>query len=364
MQTARWAKGKLAVASALAGSLLSLALLAQETVATNLGDANLQHGRALYLMHCQSCHGPDGENLVCQDIIPLAGLGRRPRVDLVRGVTSPSYFFRGVSYEGADARDLAAFLLSLKGEKGFDDPGLRCPLRLLSKRYGLLDYYRVIDVRDAAAYAKGHIPNAVRWPAGGERGEPQPGTVDHVRKRLGLLAVNPAMSIVIYDDTVTPAAAQVWWELVRAGHKNVSILDGGLRGWADEDSYLTTAVTPLVPSAYVVSGGAELAALPAKGDYPLLHLKAGWPQPSPGVFDWERTVADGQLRTAAEIRDYLKRSEISFPGAYRVEGSDAEASFLVYLLHLLGHQEAYYHSASKLLIAGNSKQPVPESHTP
>jgi rhodanese-related sulfurtransferase len=364
VQTARWANGRVAVASALAGSLLSFALLAQETVATKLGNADAGHGGALYRMHCLTCHGSDGDDLHCQDMVPLAGLGRRPRVDLVRGVTSPSYFFRGVSYEGADARDLTAFLLSLKGEKGFDDPGLRCMPRLLSKRYGLFDYYRVIDVRDAAAYAKGHIPNAVRWPAGGERGEPQPDTVDQVRQKLGLLAVNPAMSIVIYDDTVTPAAAHVWWDLVRAGHKNVSILDGGLRGWADEDSYLTAAVTPLVPSAYVFSEGAELAAFLAKRDYPLLHLKAGLPQPFSGVFDWEHTVADGQLRTAAEIREYLKRSEISFPGAYRVEGSDAEASFLVYLLHLLGHQEASYHSASKLLIAGNSKQRVPEPHTP
>jgi len=366
MQKVRWAKGKLAVAGALAGSLLSLALLAQETVAFKPGDANPGHGGALYRMHCQACHGSDGDDLHCQDMVPLAGLGRRPRVNLVAAILSPSYFFRGVSYEGADARDLAAFLLSLKGDKGFDDPGLRCMPRLLSKRYGLFDYYRVIDVRDGAAYAQAHIPNAERWPAAEERGEPRPGTADLVRKKLGLLAVQPAMSIVIYDDTVTPAAAHLWWELVRAGHKNVSILDGGLRRWADEDSYLTTVVTPLVPSAYVVSQGAGVAPAPVRAsrDYPLLRLRAALPQPSSGVFDWERTVADGQLRTAAEIREYLARSEIRFPGAYRVEGSDAETSFLVYLLRLLGHQEAYYDPAGKLLMAGNSEQRLPEPHTP
>jgi hypothetical protein len=144
----------------------------------------------------------------------------------------------------------------------------------------------------------------------------------------------------------------------------VAILDGGLRGWVDEDSNVTTVVTPLVPSAYVSSEAAEVAAVRADRDYPLLHLRAGLPQPSPDVFDWERTVADGQLRTAAEIREYLKRSEIRFPGAYRVEGSDAEASFLVYLLRLLGHNGAYYDPVSKLLIAGNPDQGVPESRTP
>jgi len=363
MSVPRFAYRNLAIASVVAGSVLSLALLAQEAVPPKRGDANLQKGGGLYRMHCQACHGSNGDDLHCQDMVPLAGLGRRPRVNLVQGILSPSYFFRGVSYEGADARDLTAFLLSLKGEKGFDDPGLRCMPRLLSKRYGVFDYYRVIDVRDAAAYAKGHIPNAERWPAGEERGEGQPRTADLVRQKLGLLAVKPAMTIVIYDDTVTPAAAHLWWDLVRAGHKNVAILDGGVRGWVDEDSYVINVVTPLVPSAYVSSEVEEVAAVRADRDYPLLHLRAGLPQPSSDVFDWERTVADGQLRMAAEIREYLKRSEIRFPGAYRVEGSNAEAAYLVYLLRLLGYHRAHYDPIGKLLAVDSSDLPASESRT-
>ena len=353
MNRVRYASRKLGVASILAGSLISLAMLAQDTVPTKRGDANLENGGRLYRTHCQVCHGSDGDDLHCQDMVPLAGLGRRPRVELVGQVLSPSYFFRGVSYEGADARDLAAFLVSLKGEKGFDDPGLRCMPRLLSKRYGLLDAYRVIDVRTGAAYAKGHITNSVSWPGGEERNEPQPRAADLVAQKLGLLAVRPAMSIVIYDDTVTPAAAHLWWDLVRAGHDNVAILDGGLRGWGDERNFVTTSVTPLVPITYVSSRVAEASAVRADRNYPVLRLRAGLPQPSSGVFDWERTVVDGQLRSAAEIREYFKRSEIGFPGAYRVEGSDAEASFLVYLLRLLGHSGAYFDPVSRVL-ADNS----------
>jgi rhodanese-related sulfurtransferase len=344
--------------------MLLLAMLAHEGAAIERGEANLEKGRGLYVIHCQACHASNGDDLHCQDMVPLAGLGRRPRVNLVRGVLSPSYFFRGVSYEGSDARDLTAFLLSLKGEKGFDDPGLRCMPRLLSKRYGLFDYYRIIDVRDGAAYAKGHIPNAERWPASEEGSECQPRTADLVKQKLGLLAVHPEMSIVIYDDTVTPAAAHLWWDLVRAGHRNAAILDGGLRGWADEDSSLTPVVTPLVPITYVSSEVAEVATVRADRDYPVLCLRAGSTQPSSGVFDWERMVADGQLRTAAEIREYLKRSEIRFPGGYRVEGSAAEASFLVYLLRLLGDNGASYDPVTKLLIAGNSYQGVSEPKTP
>jgi len=348
-----YASCKLGVASVLAGSLILLATLAQETVPTKRVDANLENGGRLYRADCERCHGSDGDDILCMDMVPLAGLGRRPRIDLVGQVMSPSFFFRGRSYEGADARDLAAFLVSLKGEKGFDDPGLRCMPRLVSKRCELLDAYRVIDLRERAAYAKGHIPNAERWPAE-ERTEPQHRTVDVVRRKLGLLAVHPPTSIVIYDDTTTPAAAHLWWDLVRAGHKNVAILDGGFRLWVDEDNSVTSRVTPLVPSAYVSSEVAAVAAVLADRDYPLLQLRAGSPQPSPRVFDWERTVADGQLRTAAEIREYLNGSEIRLPGAYRVEGSDAEACFLVYLLRLLGHSGANYEPVSKVLIADST----------
>jgi rhodanese-related sulfurtransferase/mono/diheme cytochrome c family protein len=361
----RWrTRHTMGVASALAGGLLSLSLLAQQAWPTKHGDADLARGRGLYVLHCERCHGAEGGEMDCMDIVPLAGLGRRPRVGLVRDVLSPSYFFRGTSFKGADARDLAAYLLSLKGEKGFDDPGLLCPIRLLEKRYGLLGHYRAIDVRNGAAYAEGHIPNGERWPTAEKSNERHPLTTDLVRQKLGLLAVKPAMTVVIYGDTMTPKATLLWWGIVRAGQKDVAILDGGLRGWVSEGYNLTTVVTPLVPSTYVPSVPAEVPPVSAKRDYPLLHLRAGLAQPSPGVFDWRRTVADGQLRSAAEVREYLRRSELRFPGAYRLEGSEAEASFLVYVLRLIGYGAASYDPVSKVLTTDISNPHLSVPRTP
>ncbi|MBZ5672042.1 MAG: hypothetical protein LAO04_20250 [Acidobacteriia bacterium] len=350
MSIPRFADGNLAMASVVAGSVLSLALLAQEAVPTKHGDADVEHGRQLYAVHCQHCHGPDGDDITCSgDMTPLAGLGRRPRVNLVEAVMSPSYFLRGVAYQGADARDLTGFLLSLKGEKGIDDPGLLCLPRLLSKKWGLLDYYRVIDIRDGTAYAKGHIPNATRWPGLEEGGERRPRASEVVAQKLGLLAVRPEMAVVIYDDTLTPASALLWWDLVRAGQKNVAILDGGFRRWVEEENYVTTVVTPLTPGMYAAAGAAEVAPGPESRGHPVLRLRAGLRQPSAGAFDWERTVLDGRLRTAGEIREYLSRSDVRFPSTYRLEGGDAEAAFLVYLLRLLGHSGAHYDPVGKLL---------------
>ena len=365
MSAPRFADGNRAMASVVAGSVLSLALLAQEAVPTKHGDANLEHGRQLYAVHCQRCHGPDGDDITCSgDMTPLAGLGRRPRVDLVGQVMSPSYFVRGVAYKGADARDLTGFLLSLKGEKGIDDPGLLCLPRLLSKKWGLLDYYRVIDIRDGTAYAQGHVPNATRWPGLEERGERRPRAADVVAQKLGLLAVRPEMAIVIYDDTLTPASALLWWDLVRAGQNNVAILDGGFRRWVEEENQVTTVVTPLTPGTYAAAEAAEVAGVLEGREYPVLRLRTGLPQPSAGAFDWERTVTGGQLRTAAEIREYFNRSYVRFPGTYRLEGSDAEAAFLVYLLCLLGHSGAHYDPVGKLLTVERSDLPVSETRTP
>jgi len=352
MSTARFADGYLAMVSVLVGSVLSLAVLAQEAVPTQHGDADLANGRRLYAAHCQRCHGSNGDDITCSgDMTPLAGLGRRPRVDLVGQVTSPSYFLRGVSYEGANARDLTGFLLSLKGEKGFEEPGLSCMPRLLSKKYGLLDHYRVIDLRDGTAYAKAHIPNATRWPGLEEGGEPRPRAADVVAQKLGLLAVRPETAIVIYDDTLAPASALLWWDLVRAGQNNAAILDGGFRRWVEEGDQVTTVVTPLVPGTYASAEAVEVAAFHEGRDHPVLRLTTGLPEPSAGAFDWERTVTDGRPRTATEIHEYFNRLGLRFPGTYRLEGSDAEAAFLVYLLRLLGYNRAHYDPIGKLLTA-------------
>jgi rhodanese-related sulfurtransferase len=270
-------------------------------------------------------------------------------VDLVGQVLSEKYFVRGVSYEGADARDLTGFLLSLKGEKGFEDPGLLYMPRLLGKKYGLLGHYRVLDLRGQAAYARGHIPNAALWPDAEEAGGRSALPAKSVTEKLGLLGVRPEMAVVIYDDTLTPACAQVWWDLVRAGHIQVAILDGGFQRWVQEGGRVTTVVTPLEPTTYPSVETGEAARPQESREYPVLRLSAGLSQAAAGAFDWQSTVRDGQMRTASEIREYLAHQGLTFPGTYHLEGNDTEAAFLVYLLRLLGYSRAHYDPLAKLL---------------
>jgi rhodanese-related sulfurtransferase len=331
------------IAIAFAGFMPQV-LQAQQT-AVDLG-----HGAGLYSVHCGRCHGANGDDYSCSgDMTPLAGMCKRPRVGLVAQHMSPSYFSRGGHFEGADARDLTAYLCTLKGEKGFDAPELLCLPRLLSKKYPVLKHYRVIDVRDKASYTKGHIPNAALWPVPLIDEAPLGSVPDVVISTLASFGVRPETMIVIYDEVVSTKAALLWWSLMRAGHRNTAILDGGLRRWILEGYPISAELTPLTPAEYGAVESTAAQALPVNGEYPVLRLSPGSRTASPGKFDPELAAMDGGLRTAAEFHAYINQCEISLRGTHRIEGTISDASFVVYLLSLLGCSDVRFDPGSKLL---------------
>jgi len=268
---------------------------------------------------------------------------------MVANHMSPSYFSRGRKFEGDDARDLTAYLCSLRGEKGFDAPEFICLPRLLSKKCSVLKHYRAIDVRDKASYAKGHVPNAALWPVPLVDQPPLGSAPDEVKATLGSFGVRPETMIVIYDEVSSTKAALLWWSLMRAGHRNVAILDGGLRRWVQEDNPLSAGLTPFEPVEYEAVESTAAQALPVDGEYPVLQISPGSRTASPGRFDPDLAVMDGGLRTAAEIRAYFNQCEISLRGTHRIEGSISDAPFVVYLLSLLGCSDVRFDPGSKLL---------------
>ncbi len=345
---------------AVAGVLVSLELMPQ-TTPIHLTVPDLENGKALYLMHCARCHGASGDDISCSgDMTPLAGIGRRPREGLVAQFMSGSFFARGRQFDGDEARDLTAYLLELKGDKGFDDPGFLILPRLVGKKFPVVAHYRIVDIRDEASYAREHIPNAVRWPVPVEAEAPTGEAAGTTRSILGSLGVHPGTAVVIYDETLSPRSALLWWDLMKAGHRSVAILDGGIRRWIEEGYVASRDRISIVPTDYQVKQETD-SCLPAVSmTATLLRMGPESHPSSPGTIDWRNTVREGSLRTAEEIHDYLEQCTVRSPGVYRVEGKEEEVAFLIYLLHLLGCREVCFDSGSRLLqISGLPSRTVP-----
>lgn len=100
---------------------------------------------------------------------------------------------------------------------------------------------RVIDIRDAKSYAAKHIPGAVNAPYGQWRGlASNPGELPGLPKlttlvqSLGLTSTTHAVVVSSgADATDFGASARVYWTLKVLGVKQLSILNGGLKGWTE-----------------------------------------------------------------------------------------------------------------------------------
>ena len=98
---------------------------------------------------------------------------------------------------------------------------------------------RIVDVRDAEAYALQHLPGAVSAPYARWRGQPaNPGLVLPLKdltalvQQLGLTPEQP--TVLVYtgtDSTDFATAARAYWTLKSLGARQLSILNGGLNAW-------------------------------------------------------------------------------------------------------------------------------------
>lgn len=99
---------------------------------------------------------------------------------------------------------------------------------------------RVIDIRDAKAYATKHIPGAVSAPYGAWRGPagnpgdlPSLPQLTQLVQRLGLSPDSHAVVVSSGADASDfGGAARVYWTLKLLGLKELSILNGGMQAWS------------------------------------------------------------------------------------------------------------------------------------
>lgn len=95
---------------------------------------------------------------------------------------------------------------------------------------------RLIDMSDDTQYQRFHIPGATHLPYAvinrrNKKGVSLSVGKNHIVKILGLLGIQSKHHVVIYDDMGGLHASRLFWELEKIGHKNISIVNGGLVKW-------------------------------------------------------------------------------------------------------------------------------------
>ena len=109
-------------------------------------------------------------------------------------------------------------------------------------------------------YREGHIPGAsfldvdrdLAAPPG-ERGRhpiPDAEAFEAAARRAG---IGRDMLVVAYDEAAEGGAARLWWLLRHFGHRDVVVLDGGLRGWRAEGGELCGGVEAVEPGDFRVA---------------------------------------------------------------------------------------------------------------
>lgn len=117
---------------------------------------------------------------------------------------------------------------------------------------------RVVDIRPAAEYSAGHIPGAVSAPYGQWRGPadnagkvPETEKLTALVRRLGLNETTHAVVVSSgADSTDFGASARVYWTLKYLGLNNLSILNGGVKAWAQAGLPQDQAVAQVAASQY------------------------------------------------------------------------------------------------------------------
>jgi thiosulfate/3-mercaptopyruvate sulfurtransferase len=133
-----------------------------------------------------------------------------------------------------------AWLRERLGDPGSRDSSPDRRLQIVDCRYRLGE-----PSAGAVLWREGHIPGAAfldldRDLAGapGERGRhplPDAATFEAAARRAG---IGEDTLVVAYDEAAEGGAARLWWLLRHFGHDNVTVLDGGLRGWREEGGEL------------------------------------------------------------------------------------------------------------------------------
>jgi thiosulfate/3-mercaptopyruvate sulfurtransferase len=131
---------------------------------------------------------------------------------------------------------------------------------------------RVLDIRTAAQYTKGHIPGSLNtpfnlWATNIDGLTMEVPSDEKLRDLLGKSGVDPTSLVVVVNRTETDFsradATRVAWTCLLAGIKDVAVLDGGYNKWVNEKRVVSTDT--LYPEPRKYSGTINRSLIAPKG---------------------------------------------------------------------------------------------------
>jgi len=153
-----------------------------------------------------------------------------------------------VTRSATDAPLLGPLVTAAWLRERLGDPGLRvvdCRYRLGEPGAGEL------------LWREGHVPGAAfldldRDLAGrpGKRGRHPLPDADQFEAAARRAGIGPDTLVVAYDEAAEGGAARLWWLLRLFGHKAVTVLDGGLRGWREAGGELRSGDEQTAPGDF------------------------------------------------------------------------------------------------------------------
>jgi thiosulfate/3-mercaptopyruvate sulfurtransferase len=212
-----------------------------------------------------------------------------------------------------------------------EPPGVVVEPGWLEARLGSSEL-RIVDLRDAEAYAESHIPGAVRLELS-RLGTSRPGrdnvllSPDAFSDLMETLGISTGDTVVAYDDQWGLAAARLLWALHHYGHTAVAVLDGGWDGWTEEERPTAGGETrtergrfTAVPREDVAATGAWIAERASNGSLALLDTRTrkefdDGHIPGARWWDWFTAVPPGEWTVARDLEEL--RAEWSALGAGR-----------------------------------------------
>ncbi len=237
------------------------------------------------------------------------------------------------------------------------------------------------------AHGQGHIPGAVFLDVMADLADPDdPLTIlspERFEALMSRLGVSNDTTVVVYDDRGGTWAARLWWALRYYGHDAVKLLDGGFTRWEAQGRPVERRAPDPKPATFRVRVRPELRVNADEVMQAIGHPDVCIVDALPEVFfsgraRLYRTHRAGHIPTAHNVpapanldaasQTLLPASELAQlwqplglePGRRVITycGGGVFASFALFALYVLGHENAALYDASWMEWGADPERPV------